>query len=29
MIPFVTGVIILAYYYLWYKPRHKEEAQTL
>lgn len=29
MIPFVTGVIILGYYYLWYKPRHKEEAQTL
>lgn len=29
MIPFVTGVIILGYYYLWYKPRHREEAQTL
>ena len=29
MIPFVTGVIILAYYYLWYKPRHQDEAQTL
>ena len=29
MIPFVTDVIILAYYYLWYKPRHQDEAQTL
>jgi hypothetical protein len=29
MIPFVTGVLILAYYYLWHKPRHKEEEQTL
>lgn len=29
MIPFVTGVLILGYYYLWYKPRHKEETQTL
>jgi hypothetical protein len=29
MIPFVTGVLILAYYYLWYKPRHQDEAQTL
>ena len=29
MIPFISGVIILGYYYLWYKPRHKEETQTL
>jgi hypothetical protein len=29
MVPFVTGVLILAYYYLWHKPRHKEEEQTL
>jgi len=29
MIPFVTGVLILAYYYLWHKPRHKGEEQTL
>jgi hypothetical protein len=29
MIPFVTGVLILAYYYLIYKPRHKEEEATL
>jgi hypothetical protein len=26
MIPFVTGVLILTFYYLIYKPRHKEEA---
>jgi hypothetical protein len=29
MIPFVTGVLILAFYYLIYKPRHKEEEATL
>lgn len=29
MIPFITGSIILAYYYLIYKPRHKQEAATL
>ena len=29
LVPFVTGVLILAYYYLWYKPRHQDEAQTL
>ena len=29
MIPFITGVIILAYYYLIYKPRHKEVAASL
>lgn len=29
MIPFVTGVVILTYYYLIYKPRHKEEEATL
>jgi hypothetical protein len=23
MIPFIIGVLILAYYYIWYKPRHK------
>ena len=23
MIPFLIGMLILAYYYLWYKPRHK------
>lgn len=29
MIPFVTGVLILAYYYLWYKPRHQNATATL
>lgn len=29
MVPFVTGVLILAYYYLIYKPRHKEVDATL
>ena len=29
MIPFVTGVVILAYYYLWYTPRHQKEPLTL
>lgn len=29
MIPFSIGVIILAYYYFVYKPKHKEKALTL
>jgi len=29
MIPFVTGVFILSFYYFYYKPRHKEEEATL
>lgn len=29
VIPFVTGVLILAYYYLWYKHRHPEEAESM
>ena len=29
MIPFVTGVLILAYYYIIYKPKHKQEELTL
>jgi hypothetical protein len=29
MIPFITGVLILAYYYLWYKPKHKDVEATL
>ena len=29
MIPFVTGILILAYYYLIYKPSHQEENLTL
>lgn len=29
MIPFITGVLILAYYYIIYKPKHKQEELTL
>jgi hypothetical protein len=29
LIPFATGVIILAFYYLYWKPRHKNELETL
>ncbi len=29
MIPFLTGVIILAYYYLYFKPKHKNEPDTM
>jgi hypothetical protein len=29
MIPFIIGSLILAYYYLIYKPRHKQEVATL
>jgi hypothetical protein len=29
LVPFLTGMIILGYYYLWFKPRHKNEIETL
>ena len=29
MIPFVAGILILGYYYLIYKPSHKEDNSTL
>ena len=29
LIPFLTGVIILAYYYLYWKPKHKNEPETM
>ena len=29
MIPFVSGILILAYYYIIYKPAHQEEKLTL
>lgn len=29
MIPFLLGVVILGYYYIWYKPRHLSEQLTL
>ncbi|HRE64111.1 MAG TPA: hypothetical protein PKU77_09995 [Ferruginibacter sp.] len=28
VIPFVLGILILAYYYLWYAPRHKSVSQV-
>lgn len=29
LIPFLIGVMILAYYYVWYKPKHPEEIETM
>lgn len=29
MIPFLTGVLILAYYYLYWKPKHKHEPESM
>jgi len=29
VIPFTLGVLILAYYYLLYKPRHRNEVETM
>lgn len=29
MIPFTIGVVILAYYYLYWKPRHANEPETM
>jgi hypothetical protein len=29
VIPFAIGILILAYYYVFYKPRHKQEVETL
>jgi hypothetical protein len=29
LIPFITGVLILGYYYLWHKPQHPEEQETM
>lgn len=29
MIPFATGILILAFYYLVWKPRHPEEFETM
>ena len=29
VIPFGLGVLILAYYYLWYRRRHPEELETM
>ena len=29
VIPFTIGILILAFYYLIFKPRHKDDGQTL
>jgi hypothetical protein len=29
VIPFTIGILILAYYYLWFKPKHKDLAETM
>ena len=29
IIPFITGILILAYYYLWWKPRHRDLVETM
>ncbi len=29
MIPFLTGILLLAYYYIIYKPKHKTDGLTL
>lgn len=29
MIPFCIGILILGYYYLYWKPRHKDELETM
>ncbi len=29
LIPFLSGVVILGYYYLYWKPKHKHEPETM
>ena len=29
IIPFVIGILVLAYYYLWWKPRHKDVVESM
>ena len=29
IIPFTFGILILAYYYLWWKPTHKNAVETM
>jgi len=29
IIPFVMGILVLGYYYLWWKPRHKDLVETM
>lgn len=28
-IPFALGILVIAFYYLWWKPRHREVAETM
>jgi hypothetical protein len=29
MIPFIIGILFLGYFYVWYKPRHKDGAGAM
>lgn len=29
IIPFLLGILMLAYYYAWWRPRHKDEFETM
>ena len=29
IIPFCLGILVLAYYYLWWKPTHKDVVETM
>jgi hypothetical protein len=29
IIPFSMGIAILGYYYIWWKPRHKDLLETM
>lgn len=29
IIPFVIGIMILGYYYIWWRPRHKDLEETM
>jgi hypothetical protein len=29
IIPFVMGLLFLAFYYVWWQPRHKDEMETM
>jgi hypothetical protein len=29
VIPFIAGITVLAYYYLWWKPRNREVSKTM
>ena len=29
ILPFIIGILVLAYYYIWWKPRHKYAIETM